>query len=344
MCIEIVRRAPCPRPSADGTAAGSAGAPVFDHRSLRLDAELRREVLRCDLAQLFLGQQGNLRPHLRIVQAVDIDMVEPALVERRALGAFEGDAPALALDAGDLGARRRPAQVHGFPLWLFLSCCPIRRVRRRAPAGACGARHRADRLAATAAAGEAALRAQSQPVEIDIARGLVDPPLDVVLALDHRGLRAHQPQHHGLALGHVPQRREIAGARGVEFEKEGVDLGLVEQPLGDRLVAAFRHPGALEIAAAHMHTDRHARRPLADRIVEQPDVARGSAHRDPHRASSRSGGCARRHCRTGQCRRSADSCSRACQARQSPRDRCVRGPRRTAPCRDRRCHRPRVVP
>ena len=32
----------------------------------------------------------------------------------------------------------------------------------------------------------------------------------------------------------------------------------VEQRLGDRLVAALGHPGALEIAAAEMDRDRHA--------------------------------------------------------------------------------------
>src|SRR5262245_11303524 len=132
-----------------------------------------------------------------------------------------------------------------------------------------------DRLAAATAAGEAALRAQAQPVEIDIAGGLVDPALDLILAFQHRRLRADQTQHHGLALRQVAQRRELAGARGIELQKDHVDVGLVEQPLGDRLVAAFRHPGALEVAAAHVHADRHPGRPAGDRVVQQPDIARG---------------------------------------------------------------------
>src|SRR5262249_41962670 len=73
-----------------------------------------------DRAQLFFGEQGNLRPDLGVVEAVGVDMVEPAFAERRAPGALEREALALALDAGDLGSGRRPAPVHGSPRLLQL--------------------------------------------------------------------------------------------------------------------------------------------------------------------------------------------------------------------------------
>ena len=73
-------------------------------------------------------------------------------------------------------------------------------------------------------------------------------------------------------FGRKSQRGEIAGALVVIFEEEAVDLHLVEQDLCDRLVAALRHPGALEIAAAEMDAHGHIGRPIADRIVDQPAI------------------------------------------------------------------------
>src|SRR5262249_8077608 len=92
-----------------GPPGGPARSPIFDHRSLRLDAELLMKILGRDLAQVFLGQQRDFRPYLRVIQPARVDPIQPALVERRLSGAFEGDALALALNGGDLGAGRRPA-------------------------------------------------------------------------------------------------------------------------------------------------------------------------------------------------------------------------------------------
>jgi hypothetical protein len=49
----------------------------------------------------------------------------------------------------------------------------------------------------------------------------------------------------------------------------------VEERLRDRLVAAFGHPRALEIAAAKVHSERHARRSCGDRIIDEPRIALG---------------------------------------------------------------------
>ena len=83
----------------------------------------------------------------------------------------------------------------------------------------------------------------------------VDAPLEVVLRFELVELGADQAQHDDLALRHVPQRREVAGARVVVFEEIAVDGEFVEQHLGHRLVAAFRRPRALEVAAAQVHAD-----------------------------------------------------------------------------------------
>ncbi len=64
-----------------------------------------------------------------------------------------------------------------------------------------------------------------------------------------------EPQHHAFALGHEPQRREIAGARGVEFEQEMIDVGVVEEAFSDLLIPAGREVVALEVAAADMNAD-----------------------------------------------------------------------------------------
>src|SRR5260221_7735311 len=60
-------------------------------------------------------------------------------------------------------------------------------------------------------AGEAALRRESQLIQGNELRGLVDAALEVVLSLQRSDLRAHDAEDDTLALGHEPERREIAG-------------------------------------------------------------------------------------------------------------------------------------
>src|SRR5271165_292689 len=120
--------------------------------------------------------------------------------------------------------------------------------------------------------GEAALVAQRALVERDILGRLHDAALDLVLRLRGGALRAHEAEHDCRALRREAQRREIARTLVVVFEEEAVDLHLVEQNFGDRLVAALRDPGALEVAAAEMDADRHVGWPVADRIVDQPAI------------------------------------------------------------------------
>src|SRR5215510_10663102 len=81
------------------------------------------------------------------------------------------------------------------------------------------------------ARGEAALRAQGQLVDIDIARGLVDTSLDVIPRFQLAALGRHQAEHHRLDLGHEAQRLEPAGALSVVFHEIAVHVDGVEQEL-----------------------------------------------------------------------------------------------------------------
>src|SRR5690348_8158423 len=97
-------------------------------------------------------------------------------------------------------------------------------------------------------AGEAALRADRQAVEIDEAARRLEAALERLLVLQRGSLGRHQSEHDPLVLGQVPQRGEIAGARTVVFEQIERNGEPVEQPLGDRIVPAFGVPGAAAVA------------------------------------------------------------------------------------------------
>jgi len=120
---------------------------------------------------------------------------------------------------------------------------------------------------------EAALRRQAQLLERHVLGGLVDAALEVVLRFELAELGRHQAEDDGLALGQEAERPEVARARVVVLEEVAVDAHLREQRLGDRLVAALRRPGALEVAAAQMNGERHAGRLLGHDPVDERGVA-----------------------------------------------------------------------
>src|SRR5208337_1100589 len=121
-------------------------------------------------------------------------------------------------------------------------------------------------------AGEAALRRDSEIFEWHELRRLVDAPLHRVFGFQSRRLRADETQTHELLLWHQSQRRKVTGARRIVFEEEAVHLEVVEQTIGDCLVAACRHPSPAQIAAAEMHANRHAGRPLVENAVDGIDI------------------------------------------------------------------------
>src|SRR5688572_2687772 len=131
------------------------------------------------------------------------------------------------------------------------------------------------RLAAAAAAREAALRADAELLERNVLGSLVDLALQLVFGFQVWRLGTHQAKDHPLALRYETQGREVAGALGVVFEAVDADVELVEQRLGDRLVAALGHPGAFQVAAAQMNRHRHALGPRGDAFIEEMRIARG---------------------------------------------------------------------
>src|SRR4029079_8749749 len=89
------------------------------------------------------------------------------------------------------------------------------------------------------AAGETALRTQRELLQRSMLRSFVDPALELVLGFELAALGGDQAEHRDRALGEKTQRLESAGARAVVFEEVPVDINLVEDELGDRLVAAL---------------------------------------------------------------------------------------------------------
>ena len=122
-------------------------------------------------------------------------------------------------------------------------------------------------------AGETALRRKGELLERHEFCGLVDAALDVVLLLELAELGRHQAEHDDLAFRHMAQWREITRALVVVLEKIAVDGEILEQRLGHRLVAAFRHPRALEVAATEVRADRHAFGAVGDRGIDELCVA-----------------------------------------------------------------------
>src|SRR3954451_22633857 len=116
----------------------------------------------------------------------------------------------------------------------------------------------ADRVAGSGG-GEPALRADSEAIERDVARGFVEASLQHGLILEKVRLGRNEAEHDRLALRNEAQRREVAGTLRIVFEEEEFDRELVEQFLGHGLVASFRVPLAGAIAAAKMHANADAR-------------------------------------------------------------------------------------
>src|SRR5262249_31402885 len=95
--------------------------------------------------------------------------------------------------------------------------------------------------------------------------------LEQIDALEFRGLAADEAEHDAFVLDET-QRFEIAGPLRVEFQQEMIDPGSAEKPLRDRLIAAGCEIVPLEIAAADMDPEDHARRGCRDRLVEAFDI------------------------------------------------------------------------
>src|SRR3954470_24975356 len=115
----------------------------------------------------------------------------------------------------------------------------------------------ADRVAGCGG-GEPALRADSEAIERDVARGLVETALQHGLILEKVRLGRHEAERDRLALRHEAQRREVAGAWRIVFEKEEFNREPIEQLLGDGVVTSLCMPLTGAVAAAKMHANADA--------------------------------------------------------------------------------------
>src|SRR5262249_9622092 len=111
---------------------------------------------------------------------------------------------------------------------------------------------------------KAALRADTEVIERNVAGRFIDAPAQQVKRLELGPLAADQSEDHGLVLRYMAERRKAARALALIFEEERVDVGLAKQLFGDRVIAAFRHPVALVVALAEVKPDGHAGRPRRD--------------------------------------------------------------------------------
>src|SRR5215472_10185736 len=75
---------------------------------------------------------------------------------------------------------------------------------------------------AAGAAGEAALRANGEPLGGDILRRFLDAPLQAIDRFERRRFAADQPEHHALSLWDEAQRCKVPCSRRVIFEQEMV--------------------------------------------------------------------------------------------------------------------------
>src|SRR5579863_2084975 len=98
--------------------------------------------------------------------------------------------------------------------------------------------------------GEAALRRQTELVEVGEFGGLLDATLDRVLAFERAGFGRYQAEHRQASFLQPPQRLEAAGACGVVLHEIAVHLDPVEQHFLHRVIAAGPHEGRFVVAAA----------------------------------------------------------------------------------------------
>ncbi len=85
---------------------------------------------------------------------------------------------------------------------------------------------------------KAALRAETQLIEIDEFGSGFNPALDFVFGFELAGFGCDQSEHDLLSLGNQPLRLEATGAVGIVFHYINVDIGLVEQGIGNCVVSA----------------------------------------------------------------------------------------------------------
>ncbi|CDN44821.1 hypothetical protein BN871_FQ_00030 [Paenibacillus sp. P22] len=111
--------------------------------------------------------------------------------------------------------------------------------------------------------GEAALRAQADPVDVDVLPGFPDALENGFLILELAVFGREQPQH-DLSFSNMAQRLEAARAVRVELQVITVQRADGSQLLGYRLVPSGARPGGGVIAAAYMRRHGQIPRQIGD--------------------------------------------------------------------------------
>src|SRR5262249_48198868 len=107
--------------------------------------------------------------------------------------------------------------------------------------------------------GEAALRAESQVLQGNIAGCLLDPSRYLGAILQLGTLGADQAKDNHLPFGNEAERFECPRTLVVIFQKKTIGFESPKEFFGDRVIPAFRVPMAAIVAAAEMNREQHAR-------------------------------------------------------------------------------------
>ena len=120
---------------------------------------------------------------------------------------------------------------------------------------------------------EGLLTSLSRPLRHKLG-GLVDLLLRGLLVFQLPQFGADTPNNHVLVLGQELERLEPAGALGVVFQIERVDVEVLKEPFGNDVVRALGEVApADEVASAQVYARVQVRGQSGDRVVVQLDVS-----------------------------------------------------------------------
>jgi AMP-binding enzyme C-terminal domain len=114
---------------------------------------------------------------------------------------------------------------------------------------------------------------------VDEASSLSKAIEQIVERFKRGSLGADETEDDALICCHVSQRRKVAPARAIEFKEQMRNTRNAEQRLGDGVAAAFGQIFALEVAAAHVHADRHSGWRAGDRFGDRVYIERSQLGR-----------------------------------------------------------------
>src|SRR6185437_3235624 len=116
--------------------------------------------------------------------------------------------------------------------------------------------------------GEAALRADREPLSVDHGAGLAQPVLDLSHRLEFRRLGGDQPEHDNFVLRDRPERVEAARSLVVVLEQQPVSGDLAEDWACDRIVGTGNQPPAELVASAQVKAEGGRAPGRDDRVVK----------------------------------------------------------------------------